>query len=238
MISSFAFSVPRRKIAAVIFSLLLLSPLNVAYGQTADPWENTNRTLFRFNDYFDTLLVKPIATTYLTLLPSVPRRVVRNFFSNIDDVNVAVNDLLQFKFDAALSDSGRILINTTVGLLGVIDVATSVGLEKNEEDFGQTFAYWGVPSGPYLVIPTKGPSSVRDAVGFVLDTLFNPLQYSDAYASRSLLYLLREIDYRSSVLALDELMFGDKYIFVREAHIQRREYLVADGLLEDVFADF
>jgi phospholipid-binding lipoprotein MlaA len=113
-----------------------------------------------------------------------------------------------------------------------------MGLQKNEEDFGQTFASWRIPSGPYLMIPAIGPSTVRDAFGLVFDTAFNPFQYSDAYYSRTVLYLVEEIDGRAAVLALDELMFGDRYIFVREAYLQRREYLIADGEVEDAFGDF
>ena len=228
-----------RKLKAVILLCLLFTlPVNVAVAQATDPWQNTNRRLFAFNDFFDTLLVRPVAATYSTLLPRVARQGIGNFFSNIHDINVAVNDVLQFKFDAALSDSGRFLINSTIGILGTIDVATSWGLEKNEEDFGQTFGHWGIPSGPYVVLPAMGPSSVRDAIGLVFDTAFNPLQYTDWYYSRSVLYVVEEIDARASVLALDELISGDKYIFLREAYLQRREYLVVDGAVEDEFGDF
>jgi len=228
-----------RKLKAVILlCLLFLLPVNVAVAQAADPWQNTNRRLFAFNDFFDTLLVRPVAATYSTLLPRAARQGIGNFFSNIDDINVAVNDVLQLKFDAAVTDSGRLLINSTIGLLGTIDVATSWGLEKNEEDFGQTFGYWGIPSGPYVVLPAMGPRSVRDAFGLVLDTVFNPFQYTEWYFSRTVLYVVDEIDARASVLALDELISGDKYIFLREAYLQRREYLVVDGQVEDEFGDF
>ena len=203
-----------------------------------DPWEDTNRRIFRFNDYLDTLVVRPVAATYSTVLPRFVRQGVGNFFSNIDDINVTVNDVLQLKLDAAVNDSGRFFINSTIGLIGILDIASSLGLEKNEEDFGQTFGRWGVPSGPYLVIPGLGPSTVRDAFGFVLDSVFNPLQYSDEYASRTVLYVVDQIHNRASVLALDELVFGDKYIFMREAYLQRREYLVADGQIEDEFGGF
>jgi len=228
-----------RKLKAVIMHCLLFTlPVNVAVAQAADPWQNTNRRLFEFNDFSDTLLVRPVAATYSTLLPRPARQGIGNFFSNIDDINVAVNDVLQFKFDAAFSDTGRFLINSTIGLLGTIDIATSWGLEKNEEDFGQTFGHWGIPSGPYLVVPAMGPSSVRDIFGLVLDTAFNPFQYKDWYYSRTALYLVGEIDARASLLALEELISGDKYIFLREAYLQRREYLVADGEVGNAFGDF
>jgi phospholipid-binding lipoprotein MlaA len=204
----------------------------------ADPWQNTNRRLFKFNDFFDTLLVRPVAVIYSTGVPRPIRQGIGNFFSNIDDINVFVNDLLQFKFADALTDSGRFLINTTVGLGGVMDVDSSFGMNKNEEDFGQTLGYWRVPPGPYVVLPGIGPSSVRDSFGLVLDTLFNPIQYHEDYPLRSTLLLVEEIDARASVLILDELISGDKYLFMREAYLQRREYLVADGVLEDEFGDF
>jgi len=217
----------------LLLLITLTSPANAA-----DPWQNTNRRIFQFNDFFDTLLVRPIAVIYSTALPRPVRQGIGNFFSNIDDINVFVNDLLQLKFDDALTDSGRFLVNSTIGLAGVMDVASSFGMNKNEEDFGQTLGFWNVPAGPYVMLPALGPSSVRDALGLVLDTLFNPIQYRDEYPLRTSLMLIEEIDARASVLALDELISGDKYLFLREAYLQRRDYLVADGMVEDEFGGF
>lgn len=222
----------------VVACLLLFIPYGQVQGQSIDPWEDANRDIHGFNDYFDTILVRPVATTYSTVLPRFARQGIGNFFSNIDDINVAVNDILQLKFRDALSDSGRFLINSTIGLAGFLDVATSWGLEKNEEDFGQTFASWGIPSGPYVVIPAVGPSNVRDAFGMIFDLALNPFQYTDWYYSRTFLYALEEIDGRASVLALDDLIIGDKYIFLREAYNQRRYFLINDGQVEDEFSDF
>ncbi len=222
-------------------SLLLLSLLLVSLpvlSQTHDPWLETNRRIFRFNDFFDQVLVRPVASSYTLLMPRMARQGVGNFFSNIDDINVFVNDLLQLKMQAALSDSGRFLINSTVGLGGVLDVASSLGLDKNEEDFGQTLGHWGVPSGPYVMLPVFGASNVRDSFGLVLDTLFNPLQYQGDDSIRLSLFVVQEVDTRASLLALDELISGDKYLFIREAYVQRREYLVNDGMVEDGFGDF
>ena len=156
----------------------------------------------------------------------------------INDINVFVNDLLQFKFDAALSDSGRFFINSTLGLVGFIDVATGMGLEKNEEDFGQTLGAWGIQSGPYVVLPVFGSSNVRDSFGLVLDTLFNPIQYHDEAEVRLGLFVVQEIDTRAALLSLDELVSGNRYLFFREAYVQRRDYLVNDGEIEDEFGDF
>jgi len=221
----------------LLCAVLLPAPL-YAQGVNPDPWRTTNQRIYNFNNFFDGLIVRPAAQTYTTLVPRVVRQGIGNFFSNINDINVAVNDLLQFKFDAALSDSGRFLINSTVGVLGVFDVATSMGLQKNEEDFGQTLGRWGVGPGPYVMLPVFGASNVRDSFGLVLDTLFNPIQYQDDDSLRLTLFMVDEINSRAGLLALDELVVGDQYLFIREAYIQRREYLVTDGEVEDDFGDF
>lgn len=219
----------------LLFCLLALSPVQ---AQTNDPWQRTNERIFKLNDYFDQLIVRPVASAYNLFLPRIARQGIGNFFSNIDDINVFVNDLLQFKLDAAANDSGRFLVNTTLGLGGIMDIASGFGLQKNEEDFGQTLGYWGVGSGPYVMLPVFGASNVRDSFGLVLDTLFNPIQYHEDESLRLTLFMLDETDSRSRLLALDELITGDRYLFVREAYVQRREYLVTDGQVEDEFGDF
>lgn len=207
-------------------------------AQTEDPWEEANRRAFAFNDFFDRLVVRPAASTYNLFVPRFIRQGISNFFSNINDVNVLFNNLMQFKLDEALSDSGRILINSTIGLGGVLDVASDMGLRKNEEDFGQTLGAWGLGSGPYVVLPVFGASNLRDSFGLVLDTMFNPIQYRDDKELRYSLYMLREVDTRSSLLSLEELVTGDRYLFFREAYVQRREYLVNDGQTGEEFGEF
>lgn len=219
---------------SVLLALLASSPAALA----ADPWEKTNIRIYAFNKFLDGWLLRPVAIAYSTVLPNVVKQGIGNFFSNIDDVNVLANDLLQLKLRDAATDSGRLLLNTTVGIGGVIDVASSVGLIKNEEDFGQTFGRWGVGAGPYVVLPFFGPSSARDSVGLVLDTLFNPIQYYQQDEARSTLTILSFIDDRASVLSMEGLISGDEYLFVREAYLQQREYLVSDGAYEDDFDDF
>jgi phospholipid-binding lipoprotein MlaA len=221
----------------LLASLILFAPLALQ-AQTNDPWRDTNERIFAFNDFFDRILVRPVASTYTTFVPRFARQGIGNFFSNLNDINVFVNDLLQLKFDAALSDSGRFAINTTLGIVGFIDVASDLGLQKNEEDFGQTLGYWGVESGPYVVLPVFGSSNVRDSFGLVLDTLFNPIQYHDEAEVRLSLFVLQETDTRASLLSLDELVSGDRYLFFREAYVQRRQYLVNDGQVEDEFGGF
>jgi len=194
--------------------------------------------VFKWNDYFDQLVVKPTAFAYTTFLPRFMRQGISNFFSNVDDINVLANDILQLKFAAAAGDSGRLLVNSTVGVAGFLDVASSVGLRKNEEDFGQTLATWGLGSGPYVMLPVFGASTVRDSFGLVIDTVFNPLQLIEDRSLRLGLFLLDETDSRSDVLALDELITGNRYLFIREAYLQRREYLINDGMLDEPFGDF
>lgn len=225
----------KRFAACVLLCIFIGSPVS---AQTHDPWRDTNERIFRLNDYFDQLIVRPVASAYNLFIPRIARQGIGNFFSNIDDINVFVNDLLQFKLDAAANDSGRFLVNSTLGLGGILDVASGFGMQKNEEDFGQTLGSWGVGAGPYVMLPVFGASNVRDSFGLVLDTLFNPIQYHDEESLRLTLFLVRETDSRSRLLALDELITGNRYLFVREAYVQRREYLVTDGQLEDEFGDF
>ena len=209
-----------------------------AVAQSPDPWIDNNRRIYALNDFFDRLIIRPVATTYRSLLPRFARQGVGNFFSNVDEINVFVNDLLQFKLGHAVSDTGRFVLNSTVGLGGFLDLASSVGLDKNEEDFGQTLAFWGVGAGPYLVLPVFGASNVRDTFGLVLDTAFNPMQYYRESALRYPLLLLEELDTRAAYLDLDDLVVGDRYLFIREAYVQRRNFLVKDGVVEDEFATF
>jgi len=225
-------------LALVMFSLLLLS----APGQAADPedlLEPVNRTTLRFNRAVDTVLIKPAARAYEVTVPSIARRGVRNFFSNLDDVNVMVNGLLQGKFRQAGSDLGRVAINSTLGIGGLINVAgNSFGLEKHNEDFGQTLASWGVGSGPYIVLPLLGPSTLRDSIGLVTDTMVDPVARVDHNMTRTSLVGSRTVDYRARVLPFDDLIVGDEYLYIRGAYLQHRDYLVNDGRQELAFEAF
>ena len=220
----------------LIVSLLVLS--FSAKSQDYDPWMRLNKHFFSVNDYFDQLLVRPVALTYTNVTPRFFQVGVGNVFDNLQDVNVAINDFLQFKIEDGLSDSGRIIVNSTVGIGGILDVATSMGLYRNEEDFGQTLGVWGFDAGPYLFLPVFGASNLRDSVGMIVDALFNPIRYIENIESRYTLYLADELDFRSSLLAYDELIIGDRYLFVREAYIQNREYVVNDGEVTNEFGDF
>ena len=220
----------------LIVSLLVLS--FSAKSQDYDPWMRLNKHFFSVNDYFDQLLVRPVALTYTNVTPRFFQVGVGNVFDNLQDVNVAINDFLQFKIEDGLSDSGRIIVNSTIGIGGILDVATSMGLYRNEEDFGQTLGAWGFDAGPYVFLPVFGASNLRDSVGMIIDALFNPIRYIENIESRYTLYLADELDFRSSLLAYDELIIGDRYLFVREAYIQNREYVVNDGEVINEFDDF
>lgn len=219
----------------VVLVCLVSAPITTL---AQDPWQATNKQIFAINDFFDGLLVKPLARTYRTLVPGIAKQAFGNFFRNIDDVNVVANDILQLKFNAAISDCSRLLLNSIVGVAGFIDVASEFGLYKNNEDFGQTLGYWGVESGPYVVLPVLGSSSVRDSLALIMDTVFDPLHYIHDPSQRYTIYGAREIESRSSLLALDESIGGDRYLFFREAYLQSREYLTRDGKIENMFDDF
>jgi len=197
-----------------------------------DPFESFNRGAYKFNDALDRAVLKPVAKGYNAVMPAPARRGLSNFFSNLNDVTVTANDVLQFKVKQAASDTGRILVNTTVGILGLIDVATPMGLEKHNEDFGQTLGYWGVGSGPYLMLPFLGPSSVRDSVGLYADTITSQTSRIKHVAVRNEVYLTSFVVKRSNLLdeekVLDEAAI-DRYSFIRDAYLQHRQNLVYDG---------
>ena len=222
----------------VSLSLILFSQSNLlAEENEADPFENVNRKIFAFNDFFDRILLKPVAKGYQFITPNFVDRGVTNFFSNLDDVVVVVNDLLQGKVVQAGQDSARFLVNTTIGVVGVFDVASKMGLAKHEEDFGQTFGKWGLSSGPYIVLPFLGPSNVRDAFGRVPDYFAYPANHIDDDATRLGLTAVDLVDTRADLFSAEALISGDRYSFIRDAYLQRREFLVTDGEVEDDFLD-
>ncbi len=196
-----------------------------------DPWEGFNRGVFAFNQTVDKALVKPAAELYQTVTPDPVDRSITNFFSNLNDVIVALNNLLQLKIEPAVSDVGRIVANTTFGVFGLFDVATHFGLEKNNEDFGQTLGYWGMDPGPYLMLPLLGPSTVRDTVGRAGDFAASPMDIFDE-TTRWVLRGVNVIDTRADLLSVSriaETAALDEYVFIRDAYLQRRRYLVFDG---------
>lgn len=205
--------------------------------EAPDPWETMNRKIFAFNDVVDRYTLRPVGKAYQWLTPDLVEQGIGNVFSNLGEVTVIANDLLQFKLVQALSDSGRFLLNSTVGIAGLFDVASPIGLEKHAEDFGQTLGYWGMGAGPYLVVPLLGPYNLRDGFGAYADSYSDLVARVDHIPTRNQLWLLRIIDKRVSLFAAEELITGDRYTFVRDAYLQRREYLVNDGVIEDTFGE-
>ncbi len=216
----------------------LFAPLANAQYDDVDPYMEVNRKVYGFNQSLDGLVFKPVTETYDFTMPTFAKRGVTNLFNNLDDINAVLNDLLQLKMSNALHDSSRFLVNTTIGVAGIFDVATGLGLHKNYEDFGQTLGYWGVPPGPYVVLPLLGTSNVRDAIGQIPDYMFNPVFWVDNTETRFFLYSFHNIDTRLFYMAAESMVSGDEYIFVRDAYQQRREYLVADGEVYDQWDDF
>lgn len=215
-----------------IFSLLLAGCATPAQRNPQDPFEPANRAIFKFNDTADKAIIKPIAQGYTKVVPIVGRTMIGNFFSNLEDVVVAVNNVLQFKLRNAFSDAGRVLINTTIGVGGLVDVATITGLEKHDEDFGQTLGYWGVGSGPYLMLPVLGPSDLRDGIGSYADTFPSQLNQIRPIYTRNQLILTRGINRRAQLLDQEKMLENatlDRYSFIRDAYLARRQSLVYDG---------
>lgn len=218
----------------ILIAVALLTAGCATNGQKVsqgDPWEPYNRGMTTFNNGVDRVLLKPLAKGYRFITPDPLERGFSNMFSNLNTPVVLVNNLLQGKPGAALSDTGRFLVNSTIGIAGLFDPASHMGLEKHNEDFGQTLAVWGVASGPYLVLPFWGPTTLRGAVGTVPDQLLHGRNLIDESSIRDKLVVLQIIQTRASLLSLDEQIAAsnDPYIFVREAILQRRNFLIYDG---------
>lgn len=230
MNSNLAF-LPYSKPLIVLAALLILGGC-ASGGDPRDPLEPMNRGIYKFNDAADKAVLKPVAQGYKAVLPEPVRKGVTNFFSNIDDVLVAVNNVLQFKLNDAVSDLGRVVTNTTVGVAGVFDVASGWGMPKHNEDFGQTLGYWGIGDGPFLMLPLLGPSNVRDSVGLLIYYRLDPVVHLHDVPLRNSLTALRFVDKRARLLdaekVLDEAAL-DPYTFLRDAYIQQRRNLVHDG---------
>lgn len=198
-----------------------------------DPWEPFNRSVFEFNEGLDTYLLKPVVAAYRFILPEIVREGIYNFFSNYSDIYTALQNLLQGKPDYAFNDIMRVAVNTLFGLGGLMDVATPGGLEKHKEDWGQTFGVWGIPSGPYVVLPFFGPSTVRDTFGTAADLETDYLfKYIPDVGLRNSITGLRVVNARNTYYEAGDLLDGaaiDKYSFLRDAYLQRREYQINEG---------
>ena len=194
-----------------------------------DPFEPFNRSVYRFNDGLDAAIIKPVAQAYQGALPSPVRTGVSNFFGNLSDVWTFVNNVLQANPQAAADSFARVGVNTLIGLGGVLDWATEMGIDRHREDFGKTLGHWGVATGPYLVLPVLGPSTVRDTAALVVDSKGNLVKEFNSVATRNSLYALRAVDLRASLLRAGEVLDQaalDKYAFTRDSHLQRRGVVI------------
>jgi phospholipid-binding lipoprotein MlaA len=238
----------QKKLTGLFMAIALASVLSSCASQAnKDPLEGINRGVYKFNDVADKAVFKPVATAYKTVAPTPVRKAFNNFFTNLGMITTVANDLLQLKFAHAFTDAGRFVINSTFGLAGFIDVASMDKIYLRKEDFGQTLGYWGVGSGAYLVLPLLGPSSLRDAGGFFVDTVTtDPITYTHNIGQIRLHNQLRAaqfIDKRTELLVANDLIDEaslDPYAFMRDAYLQRRASLVQDGLVpkEFLFDDF
>ena len=221
--------------------LLLATPL-VPMAQeepkNVDPFEAINRPLFAVNNSLDRFIIRPVAVGYDWVMPGFAQRGVGNMFANMYDFNSAINGVLQWRWEGALQGGGRFLVNSTLGIAGLFDVATKFGIRPYRTDFGHTLAIWGFESGPYLMVPFFGPRTIRSGTGTIFDTYTSIPTYIDNVRLRNSLWGLELVDGRARLLNADELITGDRYIFVRDAYLQARETFVNDGVVQDTFSDF
>lgn len=229
-----------------VFVLLLAFAMLVLTGCASnprnpdDPLEGYNRAMFSFNDGVDRAILRPTAKAYETVVPQMVRTGIGNVFSNIGDVWIGINNLLQGKVGDGMSDLMRFAVNSTFGILGIFDVATEMGMHKNDEDFGQTLAVWGVGEGPYFVMPLLGPRTMRDAAATPVDMYGSGWSQIDHVRTRNAILAVRVIHTRSLLLRADRAIEGqiDKYAFVRDAYLQSRRYKVSDGNPSLEYEDF
>ena len=228
-----------------LLSLLLAVAAMVMSGcastsPKADPFENINRVTYKVNDVLDKAILTPVAKGYQAVIPEFARTGISNVFNNIGDVATAVNNLLQGKPEDAANDVGRVLLNSTLGIFGLIDIATPGGLEKHDEDFGQTLGKWGVGSGPFLVLPLMGPSTLRDGPARFVDSYAGYYRYVHHIRTRNTAFGVEIIDLRAHLLGASDTLDTaalDKYQFVRDAYMQRRLYQVHDGKVPQALKD-
>lgn len=221
-----------------ILCLLLAGLFSTASNAEEDPWESFNRSIYSFNNTADAYLVKPVAQGYAYIMPEVGRTGVNNFFNNLLDVNGALNGLLQGRVDQGLENVGRVIINSTIGIFGLFDVATKLGVPQYQTDFGHTLSIWGVPQGPFVMLPFLGPSTMRSGVGTAFDAYASPMGQMGNSDPAWGLRVFNIVDLRAGLLGADELLSGDQYIFLRDAYLQQRRLQISDGKLVDDFSEF
>ena len=218
-----------------LLSFLFLS--SYAFAET-DPLKDLNQKTHDLNQTLDLQVASPVARFYKRITPDFIEIGVTNFTKNVEDISIGVNNILQGKIKSGFSDLGRFTLNSTIGIGGFLDIATDMGLEKHDEDFGQTLAVWGVPDGPYLVLPGLGPSTMRDALAMIPDAFLTPLWLIEHDRTSYSLTAIDLIDTRARYLGLESVVIGDEYLFYRDAYLQSRQFEIKDGQIEDDFDDF
>ena len=220
------------------FLLILLLSFPIFGEEIDDPFEDLNRDIFIFNEKLDEKLLKPAALTYRKVTPQFARTGVTNFFNNLEEIDTTINQVLQGEIKYAFNDASRFIINSTIGLLGLIDVASKMGLERHEEDFGQTLGVWGFNSGPYIMIPFLGPSNPRDLLSRPISSFLSGTFAMEDNDVKLTLIGIDALETRERLLDAETLIIGDKYIFVKDAYVQSREYEINNGSTEnDEFLD-
>tara|TARA_B100000214_G_scaffold100429_1_gene70087 strand:- start:69 stop:767 length:699 start_codon:yes stop_codon:yes gene_type:complete len=218
--------------------LVLLLSFPIFGEEINDPFEDLNRDIFIFNEKLDEKLLKPAALTYRKVTPQFARTGVTNFFNNLEEIDTTINQVLQGEIKYAFNDASRFVINSTIGLLGLIDVASKMGLERHEEDFGQTLGVWGFNSGPYIMIPFLGPSNPRDLLSRPISSFLSGTFAMEDNDVKLTLIGIDALETRERLLDAETLIIGDKYIFVKDAYVQSREYEINNGSTEnDEFLD-
>lgn len=220
---------------------LLVLPIPVSAEHShdnVDPFEGVNRTIFAFNETLDDFVMRPLSEGYRYVAPEPVEIGVNNFFSNLGDFTSMINAVLQGEFKGAGRAGGRFLINSTLGIGGLFDPASRAGIEKHRADFGQTLGKWGVSHGPYLMVPFLGPRTVRSGLGSIVDFNLSIQNYVSEPAVRNSLFFARALNGRTQLLQAEELISGDRYIFLRDAYLQQRDIFISGAVVEDNFSDF
>ena len=228
---------PNKFMKRNLYILILLS-FSLSLISENDPFENINRTTLEINKKLDKAVATPVAKFYKRITPDILEIGIYNAISNVDDISISFNNILQGKIKEGLSDLTRFTINSTIGLVGFIDVASQIGLKKHDEDFGQTLAAWGIPHGPYLMLPGLGPSSLRDTISMIPDSFLSPSILINHEPTVYSLKFLDLIDTRARYLGLEDIVIGDEYLFIKDAYYQNRLYETLDGQIDDDFEDF
>ena len=218
--------------------LFLIIFSTTIFSTEVDPFQEINEKTHNFNLVLDKQLATPVARIYKKVTPDLVEKSITNFTHNIEDISIAINNILQGKINNGISDLLRFTINSSLGVLGFFDVASNLGFEKHDEDFGQTLATWGVGAGPYIVLPGLGPSNLRDTLSMLPDAFLTPLYVIDHDRTSYSLTAIDIVETRARYLGLESVVIGDDYLFYRDAYLQSREFDILDGEVSEEFDEF